>query len=376
MAEPGDTWQPYGGITYAYDDNIFRIPDLLSVGVPTSDSSRKIEAGATLDKVISKQHITANCDLSRTTFNRNSAINFDAKDLQANWAWTVNHDFTGNVGASYAQSLTPFSEFRTADKNIRTQKREYFDATWHMTPRWQIHTSAANYQLNYDLLSQKYGDRAEHTSELGFDYVAPRGDTVGILLRRERGDFPNAQIIGVNSVNNNYTQDELKAKIDWTFSGRTHLQFLGGWARREHDFFSVRDTSGPTARITATWVPTGKSAITGSIWRDINATDDLTASYTANNGLSIDATWDVLPRVRLETYLKHENRDFSGTSIFTSASQPTRQDSSTYASFTASYSPYQKVQINAVIYVDKLKSSIATVENQAKGMLLNLRISF
>ena len=34
-----DGWQPFVGLSYAYDDNLFRIPNSLTFGQPTSDTS-------------------------------------------------------------------------------------------------------------------------------------------------------------------------------------------------------------------------------------------------------------------------------------------------------------------------------------------------
>jgi predicted chitinase len=77
------------------------------------------------------------------------------------------------------------------------------------------------------------------------------------VARHMEGEYPAAPI-------NAYEQNEVKAKVDWQLTGKTWLQFLGGWAKREYDNNPQRDSSEPSARLTAYWKATGKTAFSSA----------------------------------------------------------------------------------------------------------------
>lgn len=377
LAAPGDTFQPYLSYTYSYDDNLRRRPTVSVSAADTSDIFHRAEGGILIDKSISKQRLTANLNFSRTTFNQFTELDNNAKDLQGNWNWRLGNHLEGNLGASYAQALTPYSaEYQSNERNLRTQRREFFDAAWRLHPSWRLRGGFSHYQLEYDLATQKFGDRTEDATELGLDYLAASGSTVGVLVRHVKGGFPTPQQIGPLVVDNSYSQNEYKGKIDWLISGKSRLQFLGGWVERKHDFFPARDASGPSVRMIANWLPTGKVGMTLTAWRDINASDDLTASYTLNKGLSLASNWDMLAKVRMDALIKVEKRDFSGATAYTALLPSNRQDTSRYASLSLTYAVMQNLQISASVFRDDLKSNIALSDYRAKGMMINLRSVF
>jgi exopolysaccharide biosynthesis operon protein EpsL len=376
MADQPDTWQPYAGATYAYDDNLFRIPTSQSNGSPTSDTSWTREAGLAFDRVYSRQHITANIDVSKTTFDRFNFIDYDGKDAAVNWNWGVTNDFTGNIGIIYSQSLTPFTQFHLAELNLRDQKIENVDGTWHLTPSWQIFGSLNNYELNYDLLSQQPGNREIHTDNVGFNYVSAQGNTIGLVAQREEGVFPVEQLIGPYFINNNYTQDELRGSLDWMISGLTHIEFLGGWARRSYGEFAERDVSGPSVRLLATYIATGKTNINMNVWRDIDESDNLTIQYSIDKGVSITPIWDALPRVRVQAMLKRETFDYTNSTLTLSPLQLNRIDTMRDESLSAEYTPLRKLQASLVVYADQLNSTISSNNYRDKGLMLNVHASF
>ena len=111
MFQRSDVFEPYADVTYTYDDNVFRIPDVERIGEPTSDTSWKRDVGVTIDKTISREHFTGNLDVYKVTFDRFNEIDYIGKDAAGNWAWGYFNDLSGDVGASYTESLTPYSQF-------------------------------------------------------------------------------------------------------------------------------------------------------------------------------------------------------------------------------------------------------------------------
>ncbi|NMM39112.1 MAG: putative exosortase B-associated extracellular polysaccharide biosynthesis transporter EpsL [Glaciimonas sp.] len=384
FAAENDVFRPYVGYSFSYDENVLGIPDGANPkGEKLSDTSRRAEAGLAFNKRISQQVLSAKLNLAHVTYDRLGALNNDSKDLLANWNWHVGDRLEGNLGASYVEALTPYANgqtpfvnFNIQEPNLRTQRREFVDGAWRLHPSWRLRSGLSRDTLNYDLDSQKTGNRVEDSSELGLDYLARSGSTVGIQLRHTRGDLPNPQQIGALVVDNSYDQNEIKAKINWLLTGKTQLQFLGGHVQRKHDFFSARDYSGLNARLIANWQATGKIGVTLSGWREIGALDDLTASYTLNQGVSIGSTWDLTSKLRLDGQLKHETSDYSGAAAFTSLLPADRKDIFRTASLKLTYRTTDHLQLAALLYRKNRDSNIAGNSTPNNGMMLSSRYEF
>lgn len=375
-SSPDDVLHPYVGYSVLYEDNVLGSPNGAPGGATRSDTSHRTEAGLNVKKRVSQQVLSAKVNFSRIKHERLGELDNVAKDLQANWNWHVGEHVEGNLGASYVQAMTPFINFTAQERNLRTQRREFADGAWRLHPSWRLRAGVVRDKLRYDLDSQKTGDRNEASSELGLDYLAAGGSTVGVQLRHARGDLPNPQQIGAQLVDNSYDQNEAKAKVSWLLTGKTQLQFLGGYVQRKHDFFPARDYSGLNARVIANWQPTGKVGVALSSWREIGALDDLTTSYTLNQGLSVGSNWDLTSKVRLDGQLKHETSDFSRSAAFTSLAEADRKDTFRTASLKLTYRPLDHLQLGASVYRKSKVSTIDGNDSANNGVLLNSRYEF
>jgi len=376
MFDPTDTWVPYADASYTYDSNLFRTPTALIGPQPTSDTSWRKEAGLTVDEVFSSEHLTAKFDVNKTTFNRFSVIDYQGKDAMANLGWVITDELTGALGTSYSQSLTPYTQFHLAQANLRSQKNDFLNEAWLATPNWQLHSNLSKSSLQYDLASQQYADNFIRDVDFGVDYLSDAQNKIGVTIRRERGTYPNEQIIGSSSINNNYTQNQLLGDASYAFNGMTSLELTGGWLRRAHDYFSVRDVSGPTIQLNLNYVPTGKLSMSFSAWRSINSTDALTVSYTVNKGLSYGAVWNAAPRIQVAASLRQESLDYTGASVLTALLPQDRIDIMRSESLNLTYTPLQQIQASLAVYGTQLSSNTSFIAFRDQGASLNVRLSF
>jgi exopolysaccharide biosynthesis operon protein EpsL len=339
-----DAITPYAGFGIGYDDNVLRLPNAAAgrdMGLDgLSDVTRRLEFGLALDKKISQQRVTANLNVTKVDYDRFTQLDHLDKNLGVNWNWHVGNHVEGNAGVNYSQGLTPFIDFHLLEPNIRTQTNEYVDGAWLFHPSWRVRAGLVHSKLWYDLPSQQPGNNSQNQSELGLDYLARSGSTIGLQLRHTRADFPNPEQDGSTLIYNGYNQDEAKAKIDWLVTGKTRLHFLGGWVSRKQDAFPVRNFSGLNSRLSADWSPTGKIDVSAAIWREIAAVDDLSNVYSLNRGASLASAWKYSDKIRLVAQVKYEKRDFSQSSASGTLAGPTSQnDTLRNVALTLVYNP-------------------------------------
>jgi len=288
MAALSDTIHPFVSLTYSHDDNLLRLPDETpGFTGPRDDNLTQSLAGLSLERPFGRQILTAQAKVSRVTFSHYDQLNYNGKDFQGALEWHIGNHLSGNLGATYSQTLTPFTDLHTSDRNLRTSQRKYFDGTWRFHPSWQLRNRSQREKFSYDLLIQNINDRSADTVEGGVDYLASSGSRIGFLARHIKGDYTNARIVGNSVIDQGYTQDELKANIFWVLSGVSQVQVLAGWARREHNFFASRDSSGANGRVNLTWQPLGRLRFTAAGWREFVAVE----SNFVNNSLNRAPAW-------------------------------------------------------------------------------------
>lgn len=304
-----DTLHPYLGVSYATDDNLFRLPDDVSPGPEgRSDTLRQVMFGVQLDRPIGRQRIEANVKLSKVHFNKYEQLDYNGQDADATFHWRVGNDFNGDVGARYSQTLAPFNDFHSAERNLRVQRNGFASLNWRLFPRWQVRTRYWQDEFRFDLDSQKYLDRTERNTEVGVDYLSPTGSTIGVLARRQRGDYPYGQR-GYFS-NEDYTQDAYRLKVLWLASVQSKLELEAGQAKRRHRASDSRDASGTNGRLTATWSPRPSLNFIGAAWREFSPYEGGLTSYSLNRGASVRANWAPLERLRFDARWQTLRRNF------------------------------------------------------------------
>ena len=311
-AIPGTSLDLYGRIGWAHDDNLLRIPDdAPAFDDQRSDSWTTYEFGGVVDKAIGRQRLLAIAKLSKVSFDHFRQLDYDGKDLQATWYWELGNKFHGELGATHAQTLAPYTDFRSNERNLRRQRRSFFEGAWKLHPRWEARTAFSREKFDYELAAQAYNDRTEKVAELEGRYLARSGSAVGLVLRRIKGDYLNRRPFAQGLLTDDFTQDELKLRVDWKATGSTGLQALAGYARRSQPSFGPGRTSGANGRITVSHEPNGKLGYRSSVWRDFAPLESSVVSYTLNKGISAGATWKATAKLRFDADAIYERRNYN-----------------------------------------------------------------
>jgi exopolysaccharide biosynthesis operon protein EpsL len=377
----GDVITPYADYALSYEDNLLRLHDSATAKATLgtdnmSDTVRRATAGLRFDKELGRQHLSANIGVNRTNYDRYRQLENTGKDLFANWNWQLGNNFSGNLGVSYLEGLTPYEDFRALEPNIRRQQRNNVDAAWRLHPNWRVVGAYSRYVLTYDLDAQRANNRTLDTTEFGVDYLARTNSTIGLQARHTRGGYPNSETLGSLFADNSYDQNEFKAKVDWRVTGKSRIQFVGGWVQRKHDAFPTRDFNGVNARLIGDSAVTGKVGVALNAWREIGAVDDLAANYALTHGLSLTSNWNVSPKVHVDGAIRIEERDYNGVTALAGLAPSDRSDRYRKLTLGVTYQPSRHVQVAASVFHDILNSNITQLGYRANGVQVNARYEF
>lgn len=311
-AQLSDTLHPFVTIGYTHEDNLLRLSDGDLGRVPNggSDNLRTVAAGVSLERPIGRQLLTGSARVSRVSFDEFSQFDYNGSDGALDLAWVVGNRWNGHVGATYNKTLTPFNDYHSDQRNLRTQRRFYGDAAYTFHPSWRLVASYSNTDFKYDLNEQRFNNRSETLTAAGFDYLASSGSTFGLQFRHLKGEYANQGQLGGVLFDNNYTQDEQKLNINWSATPTTRVLFLGGFVQRKHDFMSSRDDNGTNGRLIVNWDARERLRFTGQLWREFTATEGSIINSALNTGASVTGTWDVTSKISLDAQAKNERRKF------------------------------------------------------------------
>lgn len=374
-ADEGDFFRPYAGLTYGYDSNLRRfsskeLAEVFTGSRDTADTFLRKEAGIILDKQISLQRLYVDVSKNETTYNRNSEIDNEGKRLLGRWDWQVGVRLKGEALINHEETLVPFADFRGIELNLRTRDTKSFTANWLIHPRWQVRGALSDVNTDYSVVSQQVANLEERAQEVGLDYLAPSRSKVGLQLRHVRGDRPVPQLFFGQLIDNSYDQDELKAKIDWVYSAKTQLQFLGGFVERKHDELPVRDFSGFNARLNANWIATGKTMFNFGLWREIGGQSYVTSSYTLNQGAKLTWSWMWSAKTSFRADISREKVDFEGDLV------ATRSDNKKDFSAGVQYAPIKGLTLSLTANRSERTSTNQFVEYVSNGLFLSTQYAF
>ncbi|MES2901052.1 MAG: XrtB/PEP-CTERM-associated polysaccharide biosynthesis outer membrane protein EpsL [Pseudomonadota bacterium] len=371
MAAPSDALHIYAGVGYFHDDNLFRLPQESRL----SDSARYGIYGMFFDRSYSRQKIYLQAKLSKVKFSSFDQLDYDGKDLLGLWNWELGNRFEGSLGATYEQSLAPYIDFRSRERNLRVHKRQHADGAWKFHPAYRVRAGAARDTYRYELEIQRFHDRSEDMVEVGFDYTPRSGSTAGLVARRIKGKYDVKRIIAGAPLNDDFTQDELKVKVNWKVTGITSIGLLAGYARRRHEVLGARDESGLNGRMSVSMNPRKKIRLNAALWREFAPIESTLVTYSLNRGVSVGATWDASAKLRVDASASRERRGYEGRLAGTDAAPVSLKDTLSQASLGATWSLRPTVQLNAALTHQRRTGAAFLGNGSFKSNLVSVNVN-
>lgn len=374
-----DALHAYASVGVNYDDNLFRLGD----GNPGYDNTRSdrystAEAGLTFNQIYGRQAIGLQAKISRVSFDHFSQLDYNGKDMLADWGWHIGNALEGKAGYSYSQVLAPYTDVSTRERNLRVLQREYFNASWAFQANWRLRGGVNNNRYRYDLASQAYNNREDRGMEWGVDYYASTGSSIGLQVDRTKYEYDLLRPFGKQLVDAGTTQDDVSLNVNWRPTGVTNVQFLGGRSRRTHSFFAERDSSGFNALIKGTTLWDGQLKLDASVWRQYGGVESNLVSYSLNTGTSIAANWVITSKIQAKAQIRRDRRQFKG--LLANTLPAGLSDTLVNQSLGLSYAILPSVGLNASVFRDTRNGLAAAAfgngNYRAKGVSFNVSLQY
>ena len=376
VAQEGDTFRPFVSYTRYYDSNLYRLAESEYALVPElSDQYGVLSAGLNVDWKPGRQQLLASASRNQVRFSRNSQLDYDGSAYSLKWNWQLGNYWSGKLGANQTVTQSNLSDQAGLPVNNQiTHENRFVNADWQFHPRWRAGVGAAADKATNSTVQRAPLDYEDTSVSATLGYGTPKGSQLRGQLRRVSGEYPNrASSLFLDQA---YTQTEYNLLADWNATGKLIARGRLGYVQRENDSLSQRDFSGVTGRLTTEYSPSGKTALTWAIYRELGNSDDINASYQLNSGTSLGAAWLVQPKLTLRTNASFENRTFEGNTGFVSSTTPQRDEDTLSGSLSLSYAPVRMATIDLGIQAGRRDSNIDVNDYTFHAFFVNLRADF
>lgn len=366
-----DTFTPYVRGLYGYDSNLFRLQNDEEANAvlgttDTSESYYTLAAGMDANLRVSRQVISAHAELNQTWFDRYSTLDYDGRDAFLKWDWLIGSVIKGDVGVAEKLTQASYANVKQPVSNLIRTRRNFFHTAIGLDDPWLMKFGAERIDTdNYAAVLDEQ-DATVDTINAGVQFRSSKGSTLELISQRSDGKYPNQQIIGLSTIDNDYQQWDHGVAVVWAPTEETKVSSRLNYTKRGYSEVPQRDFSGLTGRLSLDWIVTDKTALRALIHRDIGAIENDTASHTVNQGVALGAEWKPTAKLAFDAQLTYDDISYSGDPGFILATAPDRDDQLTTLQTGVQYSVLRNTVLGLV-----LKRGVRDSSEELSGYVYN-----
>lgn len=340
---------PYVSADMTFDDNVFRFGSAQVAQATFGDSKRsdvikRFDTGMTANINVSRQVLRLNATVMESRYNHFDLLDNQATNYGLYWDWQLGNLLSGNIGMSQSSSMAGFAEIRTAVKNIRDIETKTASARYLFHPSWSVSGSLTEQLQANDAVSFRIGDREDTTKRLALTYRNAIGNSIELSYSEYETLFPNRR---VSIFGDSTIQDTLGLAITWSPDALWRISASVAKVDVHYPENSIFDVEGKNLRTSVSYLPTDKTTLSGSIYKEISPVQDLFATFIETRGVQLNPTWQITSKLNLNGQIAVEHREFLGDPGVFSGSSGARSDISRTRSLGLRY----QVQRNTSIRV-------------------------
>ena len=367
-----------------YDSNVFRFSDQIAVppslgGPGKSDIYYGLGAGARLHLPVSRQVFSADVSATQYSYSTFDVLNYTGYNGRATWDWRAGNDWYGQLTAGARQARQAIStEVGFFVPRLYKTYDQLATLRYGLTPRWELQGGFSAYQTRYSDPVARGGDFDAQTWDLGAKYTSPVGNSTGLRLRYEHGEWINLLPGSNPTFGTSYDQYTASAVVDWYVTGHSRLYGDVGYTERQRQQASEGDFSGLSGRLNYDLTLSGKLLLHTSLYQIRGPFDSAIANYTRQTGVDLTGTYDATGKTSVQGLLTYLVLDFLGTAL-PGALPPNgeqRQDKLTYYGINVAHRPTRTVTLSAGVGEQTRTSNVPFGDFKATMAYLSAQIEF
>ncbi len=298
--------------SYTYDSNLFRL-SASAPGYPVRyDTTRTIQADLSYNQTYGMQNFTLDTTIAHNRFTNFSNLDYDSKGYKGTWAWRVDKDLSGTIGATQNQTMPNYATIQTQVKTITTTQSRFVNGDWLATSYWHALAGISENQTSYSaLIAQIQGSKGTSLNA-GFLYENDAMDTISFKQQNTQGSYTDRPIDYVNLNDNGYTETDDLLDFKWVLSGKSQLTGELNHLSVNQNHFSQRNYSGMAGNVSYLWAVSGKSTIQFTAQRNFSQYLSVNSSYAVTDDFSISPFWQVSGKLSMHATIDQARVSYLG----------------------------------------------------------------
>jgi hypothetical protein len=311
---------------FEHHSNIFRLRD------GPSDTVLRGLFGVRFEREVSLQRFAAYLNLEPVKYLDFSSYDYVGYSAGGTWDWEVGRPVFGQVLVRYSRAQTAFDAIGFAQNNLQNVLFARALAGFRITQAWSAIGAIDTLQTDNSLSTQQAANFDRLGLEAGMRYAPGNATELDFVYRHEDASFPNRQVFDANGnllpalVDNAYTQDAMLVRVGYRPTDATRVVGNVGYTRRAYDNIGQRDFDGFTAGLDFEWPLSGAVLMRASVFRTIDSTELVSASYIDVKGFGIRPTWQASSRVSVDGIAVYSSRNYEGDPGFVFTGAEIRKD--------------------------------------------------
>lgn len=308
-ADELDTIQFNASMNKTYDDNIFRqsrneISDVITVST----------LGIKVDKTYSLQRFTLDASYANFKYNKTDFLDYDAKNYNAAWLWSLTPNLTGRLTSEQSQMLNDFRDFANPIQNIRTSKIQRFRAEYSPHQVWTVISGVTYTDVTN---SQQFNAQANFnafTFDYGAKYRFSSGSSLAFLGHKRRGEYQDRPVTA--TFDSGYDESEYEIDAVLKATGKSSLSAKLGYIQREYDNLTLRDYQSFIGYVNYDLYLTGKMLANFNLSRTVYPFEQSNSTYSSTDLLKSELIYNISDKVQATVNARISDRDFDGRGQF------------------------------------------------------------
>jgi exopolysaccharide biosynthesis operon protein EpsL len=316
---------PYASAAYAYDSNLFRLPDELIPPITPpdgrSDQYSTISGGIDSTLKLSQQEILLRGHVYRNSYSTYDDLDYTGGNALAQWNWSAGKRLNGELGYKYDRRLRSFENQLIRSKDLKTEEKILAGVDLKFARNWLINLRASTADISFD--STALLDLEREVVGAAINYTSSAGNELGFDTELTEGTYD------LNLLRN-FDELNIGPTFDWTLTEKTKIRGKIGYTRREHDDVNRVDYDDITGDITLVRKGGAGNKLTAKLYRKLSNLSDEIASFAVVQGISVAPKWQLTSKIELSLLLGYEYRDFQGQGFLPSPPDLESRDDKVY----------------------------------------------
>jgi hypothetical protein len=326
------TFTPYVGSSHSYDTNLLRASDKNNDpknGKTVTDSFiHQIRAGLNVDWRKSRQQLIVNAQVNQNWYTAFSQLDYFGHDVLAQWNWVASNKVKGEIGYRHDETLSSFAQLGQGQpesvtlNNFQTSQGYFANGEYQILPSIYLKAGYVRGQWEYGA-GRINSNQIQNTGEFSAQYRNLSRTMIGLRFVVTDGQYQRP----LDRKNNNDTgflRTSYNLDGEWKYSDKLRVKGSVGYLQQDYDnlngslFNGKRSAnlnfSDVIARFELNWLPSEKTTLAFSAWRDVDQAFTLNATFVLTQGVRLTPAWVPTAKIRVEMPLSYENQSYLGGS--------------------------------------------------------------